>query len=333
MNRLRARLVLLFTVVLICFLAGCSGAPNPSADSDAGLKIRPFVVTDDGRWRGNAVSYGPHRDGQRPGGPSPTREQLREDLHLMLPHWNLLRLYGSTGVSEDILAVIHADNLDMKVMLGIWIADDAAAANQREINAAVRLTKQYPEIVVAVSVGNETQVFWSAHRSSLSGLIEHVRRVRAAVTVPVTVADDYNFWNKPKSRALARELDFLTVHAHPMWNGVQLDEALPWVQAKLAEVQGLHPDRDLVLGETGWATAVHDEGEQARLIKGVAGETEQKIFHDRVRTWADATRQIVFTFEAFDENWKGGEHPNEVEKHWGLFNADRSPKLALVRER
>ena len=39
--------------------------------------------------------------------------------------------------------------------------------------------------------------------------------------------------------------------------------------------------------------------------------------------------RIVSTwFEAFDENWKGGPHPDEVEKHWGLFRADRTPKQA-----
>jgi len=329
MKRIRAQVVLLLTAVLVGFLAGCGDAPTPAADPRSGLKIRPSVVTGEGRWLGNAISYGPHRDGQRPGDPSPSREQLREDLLLMLPHWNLLRLYGSTGVSEDLLAVIRSDDLDMKVMLGVWIAPDAVAANQQEIDAAIRLANTYREIIVAVSVGNETQVSWSPHTSPLPDLIKHVRRVRAGVSVPVTVADDFNFWNKPESQPLAGELDFLTVHAHPLWNGMQLDEALPWVQAQLAAVQCLHPERTLVLGETGWATAVHDQGEQAKLIKGTAGESEQKIFHDRVRAWAESTRQTVFFFEAFDENWKGGEHPAEVEKHWGLFRADRSPKQAI----
>ena len=153
-----------------------------------------------------------------------------------------------------------------------------------------------------------------------------MRQVREQTAVPITVADDFNFWNKPESRRLARELDFLTVHAHPMWNGKQLEEALPWVKNQLAAVQKIHPKQVLVLGETGWATSVHDQGEQAELIKGQPGEAEQKIFHDSVRAWADSTRQVVFFFEAFDENWKGGGHPAEVEKHWGVFRADRTIK-------
>lgn len=94
-------------------------------------------------------------------------------------------------------------------------------------------------------------------------------------------------------------------------------------------VQAMHPDRAVVLGETGWATSVHDQGEQAELIKGRPGEIEQKRFHDAVRAWADALRLPVFFFEAFDENWKGGAHPAEVEKHWGLFRVDRSAKAAI----
>ena len=41
--------------------------------------------------------------------------------------------------------------------------------------------------------------------------------------------------------------------------------------------------------------------------------------------------KIKKAFEAFDEKWKGGEHPNEVEKHWGLIKSDRTPKHNLQK--
>ena len=37
----------------------------------------------------------------------------------------------------------------------------------------------------------------------------------------------------------------------------------------------------------------------------------------------------VDVFEAFDENWKGSDHELEPEKHWGLYKADRTPKLVM----
>lgn len=251
----------------------------------------------------------------------------------MLPHWNLLRIYGASGFAETMLSVIHEDGLPMKVVIGAWICPEdtpgAAETNQAEVETAVSLSNTYADIVVAVCVGNETQVSWSDHRFPAATLIDYVRTVRAGVTVPVTSADDFNFWNKPESREVARELDFITLHAHPLWNGRQLDEALDWQKGILDEVRAMHPDRPVVIGETGWATSVHNEGEQAELIKGRPGEVEQLAFYNAVMEWAAKERETVFVFEAFDENWKGGEHPDEVEKHWGLFRADRTPKAAL----
>ncbi len=322
----------LIVAVLLALLAGCGGSESGPASREDPFVMRPFQPVDGDRWPDNAICYGPHRDGQRPGGSTPSAAELREDLRLMLPHWNLLRIYGSSGFAETLLTVIRDNGLDMKVMLGVWIGPNAAEDNRIEVDAAIRLAAAYPGIVVAVCVGNETQVSWSAHRSPLESLIGHVRRVRADVTVPVTTADDFKYWNKPESRTLAAELDFVMMHAHPMWNGRQLNEALSWLREQTAVVQALHPDRTVVIGETGWATSVHDQGEQAELIKGRPGETEQKRFHDEVRAWAEAERMTTFFFEAFDENWKGGDHPAEVEKHWGLFRADRSGKAACRAE-
>lgn len=307
-------------------LLGCGGTQErqPAADSPRALAAAP-----DGGWPGHGVCYGPHRDGQRPGGPSPTAAQIREDLELIAPHWSLLRTYGATGVAETILATIADAGLPLKVVLGAWLGADDPAANAREVRAAIRLANAYPEVVVAVCVGNETQVYWAAHRSELAQVIEKVREVRAGVSVPVTSADDLDYWILPESRALARELDFITMHAHPMWKGRTLDEALPWLQDRLAAIRALHADRPVVLGETGWATSVADSGEQAELIKGRPGEAEQAVFYRQVRDWAAREGEVVFWFEAFDEQWKGGDDPTEVEKHWGLYRSDRSPKQAL----
>ncbi len=262
----------------------------------------------------------------------------------MSPHWKLLRLYGSSEFGRRVLEAVEATGLDMKVMLGVWIAPEAerdeedadlkelpeaAAANRREVDSAIALAAAYPDIVVAVCVGNETQVSWSAHRVPLDTVVGHLRRVRAAVRVPVTTADDYQYWREPESRALAGEVDFLTVHAHPLWNGRQLDEALPWLRDQIAVVHSVHPDRRIVIGETGWATSKSAAGEQARLMKGAAGEAQQAAFYEAARAWVLAERIVTFFFEAFDENWKGGSDPNDAEKHWGLFRADRTPKAAV----
>ena len=335
MFRATTLLASLIAGALLCASAATC-APNPQRAFDASLH---------GHWIGNAIAYGPHRDGQSPGGASPTRAQVREDLLLMAPHWNLFRLYGARGPADTVLAIIRAEHLPMRVLLGAWIAvterrdstgavvatfPEARAANLAELQAAARLAHEYPDIVTAVCVGNETQVSWSDHRVPADSLIADIRWLRARVRVPVTTADDFNFWNKPESRAVAAEVDFIVMHAHPMWNGKQLSGALDWTANTVASIRAAHPGQTIVLGETGWATSVGTDGDQGRLIKGRPGEDEQATFYAAITAWARRTRTTTFVFEAFDENWKGGPQPEEVEKHWGLFRADRSPKRAFA---
>jgi exo-beta-1,3-glucanase (GH17 family) len=337
--QLRLSFSLLMAVIVIPGCGRNARGPREAArpsNSSAFLRQEPFErralpTTIGDRWIGNGVAYGPYRDGQRPGGPSPSRDELGEDLRLMSRHWSLLRLYGAAGPTETILDLIREERLDMKVMLGVWIEPEAA--NRLEIETAIRLAGEYPEIVIAVCVGNETQVSWSSHRVPPDLLIDYVREARARTSVPVSTADDFNYWNKPESGAVAREIDFIVTHAHPLWNGIQLENALEWTRSTVAQIEAAHPGKAVVLGETGWATRKHTEGEQATLMKGAVGEAEQANFYAAARQWVDEARMPMFFFEAFDENWKGGDHPAEVEKHWGLFRADRTPKLALVREK
>ena len=53
------------------------------------------------------------------------------------------------------------------------------------------------------------------------------------------------------------------------------------------------------------------------------------IYYNDLMDWAEKEKKIIFVFEAFDEPWKGSPEPLEPEKHWGLYNVDRSPKLVM----
>ncbi|GAB4195373.1 MAG: hypothetical protein Kow00105_09620 [Phycisphaeraceae bacterium] len=305
---------------------------------------RPFVTEIDGQWIGNAICYGPHRNGQAPGAESPTPEQLLEDLKILSGHWRMLRTYSSVGPTETLLKVIRDNNIDMKVVVGAWIGTEATVDdqgrivehhpeavenNRNEVKTAIRLANEYPDIVTAITVGNETQVFWSFHKVRPAVLIEYIRQARAGTTVPVSTADVYTFWNSERSQPFADEVDFIMTHIYAMWNQQSLDNALAWTQQQYHAGLAQHPDHLFVIGEAGWATQKHNEGEQARLITGKAGEAEQARFYHEFIDWTTRERIPNFFFEAFDENWKGGEHPDEVEKHWGLYNEDRTPKQAM----
>ena len=130
-------------------------------------------------------------------------------------------------------------------------------------------------------------------------------------------------------QAVAAELDFIVLHVHALWAGCPLENALPWTERIYGEISAAHPTKTIVIGEAGWATHKHTEGEQAKLIKATPDEAGQERYWHELRGWALENQVTTFWFEAFDENWKGGPHPDEVEKHWGVFNADRTPKKVL----
>ena len=310
-----------------------------TAGEEPSREFHPYIGED---WIGNAVAYGPFRDGQAPGAEGPTDEELLEDLRIMAEHWSLIRMYGSEW-AEPVLRLIRQEGLSMRVMVGAWLTTevkkgpngedvidaDAVAANVRQVNGAIRVAREYPELVAGVSVGNEIRVFWSDHKVQPKRLIGYVRAVRAETEVPVTVADDFNFWNKPESQEVAKELDFIVLHIHALWAGCSLEDALPWTQRIYKEISDAHPSKTVVIGEAGWATKKHTEGEQAKLIKATPDKAGQERYWLGLRAWAEEKKVTTFWFEAFDENWKGGPHPDEVEKHWGVFKADRTPKQAL----
>jgi exo-beta-1,3-glucanase (GH17 family) len=338
-------------LLALCAGAAHGGSPRPAVPPAAGayprqepFVTRPFRPFIGERWVGNAIAYGPHRDGQYPGGPSPSRGQLREDLRLMSPHWGMLRTYGAAGWPETLLAIIHEERIPMRVMLGVWVEPEARrdsagrvveelprgrAANRADLEAAVRLAARYPE-VVALCVGNETQVSWSANRVPLELLVGHVREARARTKVPVTSADDIDLWNEPVGHALAKELDLVDTHIHPLWRGQQLADAADYTSRAYRELSAAYPGRTVVIGETGWATSKIATGDQGKLMKGAVGEAEQAAFCTTFAAWAERERVVTIFFEAFDENWKGGPDPGEVEKHWGFFRADRTPKSVVA---
>lgn len=309
-------------------LVACQG-PKATPQPPQPDGKRPFAPFVDGQLAG--VSYGPFREGQRPGGPNPSRDQIVEDLRLIARDFRMIRMYSALEPTPTVLEAIATEGIPLQVMVGAWISPDDAQADQREVDAAIRLAQAYPEHVIAVAVGNETQVFWSGHRSDRDALVTHLRRVRSAIAQPVTTADDYNFWNKPEAAPVAETVDFICLHAYAMWNKQQLDDAVAWTARTLDQIAGLHPDLPIVMCESGWATTLNPDagGDQATQVTAPAGEAEQARFYRELTSWAQREAVPYFYFEAFDEPWKGSEDPREIEKHWGLYDVERQPKAAL----
>ena len=115
------------------------------------------------------------------------------------------------------------------------------------------------------------------HRSDREKLIEYLKDARRRTTVPVTTADDYSFWILDESLPVAKEVDFILMHAHPVWHGLEATDALEFVQNKYREVQEKHPEKTIVIGETGWATRKNPYGRESDKVTGTMGEEEQQM--------------------------------------------------------
>ena len=348
---------LLYCVVLVAVSAhglhavtlhGNKGVPCDAIKKDLALSTcierespfigREFQPYQKDTWIGDAVSYGGYRKGQSPGKKSPSDQQITEDLSIISKHWNLIRLYSADDNTESVLRIIKKKNFRIKVMLGAWLENAetnpaVSKANAEQIIRVILLANRYPGNVLAVSVGNETQVFWSGHRMSSESLIKYIRIVRKYTKVPVTTADDYNFWNKPESKSVADESDFVVAHMYPLWNGLTLENGVNWLNSIYIDVQKMHPDKTVIIGETGWATNYNPNkigpGEQGTLIKGEVSIKAQEKFLIELNTWVHKNQVVTFLFEAFDEPWKGGGETSaseEIEKHWGVYREDRMPK-------
>jgi len=325
------------SLLMLLMMAFMMPIQTHAGDNLSSIHKRPFHPMLNGKWIGNGISYGAFRDGESPdNGKLTSKANILEDLKLISQRWHLIRMYSADQQSQNILEVIKEYQLPIRVMQGVWLSGHQTdAQNQQQINFAIQLANQFPDIIVAVNVGNEIFVDWSAHKvADMDKIIAYIRQVRSQTKQPVTVNDDYNFWNKPQAKRIANEVDFIGLHAYAFWNNKTLEEAMTWTTGIYEDIQYRFPNHTVALCESGWPTSRVYRGDsyEGGLI-GKAGEAEQHTFFKAFNAWINHNHIHAFYFEAFDENWKGGfdgKNPKQKsEKHWGLYNADRTPKLAI----
>ncbi len=302
--------------------------------------IEQFITQNPGR----AICYSGYREGQDPRREIyPSYGEIREDLILLARLWPFIRLYDCSQHAETTLKVIRDEGLDLKVMLGTDLAaevsnpncpwgaeysDETLAANRQtnstNIDRMIALANLYDDIAIAVSIGNEASVEWTDHMVPVEKLVAYAQRVRQAVPQPVTFCENYVPWTS-KLAPLAAELDFISVHTYPVWENFPIDEALDYTKQNYQSVVDYYPNHPVVITEAGWPTASNGRGFDPQN----ASEEAQAQYYQQLMQWSREENILTFVFEAFDEPWKGSSDPLEPEKHWGLFNLDRTPKLVM----
>lgn len=293
-----------------------------------------------------AICYSGFRDGQQPGAAYPSYDEVKEDLLILQPYWKYLRLYDCDQHAETVLEVIKKEQLDFKIMQGAFIEAEMnnfgcpwgggvyeeeqleknKQLNLQKIKKLIQLANQYPEIIFSLSVGNEACVDWTDHYVPVNKVMEYAQLVKQSAKQPVTFCENYVPWLN-KLKPLAGIVDFISIHTYPVWEYRHIHESIDYTRENYESVSGLYPGKPVVITEAGWATNSNGRGIHPENVN----EENQKIYFEDLEEWSQKNNVLTFFFEAFDENWKGSPDPNEPEKHWGLYYADRRPKLAMQK--
>ena len=201
---------------------------------------------------------------------------------------------------------------------------ERAAHNDKNIDNLIKIANKYPDVINAVSVGNENTPNWGANNVTVERLIEFAERLREGTGKPVTFNEGAFEWESLDE--LAKHLDIISVHSYPLWYGNTVEEALEVNKQWYKKIKEKYPDKFVLFSEVGWST---DCADFSQMKEGQANEENQKKYYDEFWEWADREKIIAYMFEAFDEPWKGGKGANEAEKNWGMYKVDRTPKLML----
>jgi exo-beta-1,3-glucanase (GH17 family) len=344
-------------------LVACGGGTVP-ATQPGGVRALP---ADFGTRK--AVNYSPYRSKNRDT-EVVTRENVLQDLGLLAQGgFTLIRTFDSSNEFARLMLQIIKDNqINIKVQLGIFIAPtngsgavlaSALQFNDAEVARGIKLANEFKDIVVAVSVGNESVAFGTSTPQVMAG---YLSTVRASTTQPLTTNDVWDAYAGLPGNSgagmpafVTNQIDFAAVHTYPIlyaspgyydpWDWEQqavpvdgraaamMDAAVERVKVNYAAVrkyldgQG-HSNMPIVIGEAGWKSVPTGD------LTYLAHPVNQKMFYDRLLAWGAQTKTTggpvaIFYFEAFDEPWKATANPGFDDDNWGLFNVSRQAKYVV----
>ncbi len=293
-----------------------------------------------------AICYSGFRDGQQPGGITPSYDEIKEDLLILQSHWKYLRLYDCDEHALTVIKVIQQEKLDFKLMLGAYIVaemnnqrcpwgggvyeeeqlEENKKNNDQKIQQLIDWSNKYADIICTVSLGNEACVDWTDHFVPVERVVAFAKQVKKNIKQPITFCENYVPWLN-YLKPLVEVIDFISIHTYPVWEYKHIHEAVEYTIANYETVANQYPNIPIVITEAGWATNSHGVGIHSEHVN----EENQKMYYDDLMNWTSKNNILTFFFEAFDEKWKGSSDPMEPEKHWGLFKSDRTPKLVMEK--
>ena len=370
----------IFILVLSLVVLSCKETKKEGSSKD--LSAAAFL----GNPEYSAISYGGYRTNSRE--VQPTITQIKADLQILHAMGvRIVRTYNlqfehSPNVVKAIAELRKEDpNFEMYVMLGTWIdckdawtekpdhSQESLANNSSEIEKAIALTNEYPEIIKIIAVGNEAMVHWawSYHVAPAVILkwVKHLQQLKREGQLPknlwITSSDNFASWGGGDTSYHTEDLtklmaavDYISVHTYPFhdthhnpsfWKEApgnnlttkeeridfSMEQATNYAKMQYAQVK-TH------MQSLGIDKPIHigETGWSSNAInlfdkKGsrAADEYKQALYYNKMHAWAKENKITCFYFSAFDEPWKDPNGLDASENNFGLFTVDGKAKFAL----
>lgn len=334
-----------------------------------------------------AISYGGYRENTRD--VQPSIEQLKEDMKILsamgikiLRDYNV-QLQHAANLLEAIKQLKEEDaNFEMYVMLGAWIdcqhawtgkepnhEIESTQANASEIQRAIDLANDYPDIVKVIAVGNEAMVRWATsyfvRPDVILKWVNHLQDMKRSGDLPsdlwITSSDDFCSWgggdpsyHTQDLESLIKAVDYVSMHTYPMHNSHYNPQfwTVPDDEETLSEEDKIHSamlrakqfvidQYQSVLGymqSLGVNKPLHigETGWATVCVQDygahgskAADEYKSGLYYQHMREWTNENNIACFYFEAFDECWKDQNNEAGSENHFGLINVQGEAKYAL----
>ena len=383
---MRKSIYILTIILLVFFMMSCK--KNQQTNLTSNFKTQKKVTAKDILGNSNylAISYGGYRKSSRDF--QPTIEELKEDMKILhAMNIRILRTYNvQLAHTSNILKAIRElkkedPTFEMYLMLGAWIDcinawtdkpvdhNIESENNAAEIDRAVSLAQEYPEIVKVIAVGNEAMVKWATtyyvQPAVILKWVTHLQSLKKSGDLSkdlwITSSDNFASWGGGDSQyhvedltKLIKAVDYLSVHTYPM-HDTHYNPVFWGVFGKESQLSSLKRI-DIAMNRAN-TYAISQLDSVARYIKSLGvnkpihiGETgwasasngfygakgskatdeyKESIYYNNIRQWTNQNNMSCFYFEAFDEPWKDAHNKGGSENYFGLFTVDGKAKYVL----
>ena len=243
----------------------------------------------------------------------PTDAEIESDLKLLSGKTDSIRTYTVEGTLGDIPRL--AAPYDLEVMLGAWVDGDKPKSDA-EVEKLIQIARSNPD-VKQVIVGNEVLLTGILPEDQLIAYLDHVR---GSVRQWVGTAETWNTWMLHPE--LVKHVDFMGVHMLPYWEGVDVDQAVDYIDERMHDLERAYPDKPIIIDEVGWPSYGRTRG------SAVASSANEAMFLRRFLARAEERQWTSRVMEAFDQPWKE-QTEGAVGAYWGVWDVERNQKFPL----